>query len=218
VFESGNERTKLDYSLHNSTVSSAYHLHPTDTFIINNEFQNLHTTEKWVWLSLTYDYINDIAPESKSSKVIWLSIGRSRCGANTVNPFGPSNVTDTLHPKGLMFSEHSIPWTVRRHGLLLGTNGHMHDGGIVIDVFQNNKKICSSSPVYEKAVGMSGMMGMHIDRYVGCEFHPPIPMSAGDSMYLRADYDFTKHDGYVNPKALMVSSRMDAELTVFAEC
>jgi hypothetical protein len=79
----------------------------------------------------------------------------------------------------------------------MGSNAHMHDGGLLVDVFQNNKKICSSTPIYGKSVGMSGTMGMHIDRYEGCEFHPPIPLKAGDSMYLRADYDLTKHEGYV---------------------
>jgi hypothetical protein len=192
---SGNERTEIKFSVQNSTVKSAYYLHPTDTLLINNELMNLDNEEKWVWLTITFEYLEGFSPEYKQSKVIWQSIGTARCGEKTTNPFGSPNVTSTLHPKVMTFSEHSIPWTARKEGLLLGTNAHMHDGGLGIDVFQNNNKICSSIPHYNTTLGMSGMSGMHIDRYEGCEFSPPIPLQIGDRMYLRANYDFTKHDG-----------------------
>jgi hypothetical protein len=192
---SGNERTEIKFSVPNSTVKSAYHIHPTDTFLINNELMNLDNQEKWVWLTITFEYFEGFSPEYKQSKIIWMSIGNDRCGEKIANPFGSPNVTSTLHPKVMTFSEHSIPWTARKEGLLLGTNAHMHDGGLGIDVFQNDNKICSSFPQYNMTTGMPGMAGMHIDRYKGCEFDSPIPLKVGDRMYLRANYDFTKHDG-----------------------
>lgn len=195
VFESGNERTRLDFAVRNSTLKSSYRLHSTDSLLINNEFMNLDDKEKWVWLTLTYEYIDGFSPEYKESKVIWMSIGLPRCGGNETNPYGSPNVTVALHPLMNKFSEHSIPWTARRDGFLLGSNAHMHDGGLRMDVFKNNKWICTSTPHYNVSLGMSGMSGMQIDRYEGCEFDPPIPLKAGDRMHHRVDYDFTKHKG-----------------------
>lgn len=156
--------------------------------------------EKWVWLQLTYDYVEGFDPAYKDGKVIWMSIGPARCGEQIANPFGPSNLTISQRPTQTKFVEHSIPWKVRKNGYILGSNSHMHDGGIKTDIYHNQDVICSSSPHYSVSLsgGMGGMGGMsrrsidgvggetmartsrvrrqrqqaslHIDHQEGCEF------------------------------------------------
>jgi hypothetical protein len=163
---------------------------------MNNEFQNMDDKEKWGWLTLSYEMVENVPQGYKTTKHIQQSIGPPRCGGNATNPFGASNVMErTLHPKMQTFSEHTIPYIALKNGWLLGNGGHMHDGGLQIDTFLNDEMICSSKPHYNMSGGMPGMPGMKIDRYEICEFRPPKPLKKGDVMYARVDYDFTKHEG-----------------------
>jgi hypothetical protein len=225
LFESGNERTDIDFALHNGTIKSGYHIRNSDTFLINTELMNMDDREKWVWLQLTFDYIEGFDPAYKDGRVIWMSIGPPRCGGKVENPFGPSNLTINQKPTQVAFSEYSIPWKARKNGYILGSNSHMHDGGIKTDIYQNQNIFCSSSPHYSNSIsggmgghsrrsidgGAGGMRGqtslvrrqekkasLHIDSQVGCEYPgKEIPLKQGDTMYLRVDYDFSKFPGYV---------------------
>jgi hypothetical protein len=161
---------------------------------------NMDDREKWVWLQLTFDYIDGFDPAYKDGKVIWMSIGPARCGGKVDNPFGPSNLTISQKPTQTAFVEYSIPWKARKNGYILGSNSHMHDGGVKTDIYQNANVICSSSPHYSESIsgGMGGMGGMsrrsigegegemrgqtsrvrrqakkaslHIDSQLGCEY------------------------------------------------
>jgi len=213
LFESGNERTGVEFGLHNGTMKSGYHIRTGDMFLINTELMNMDNMEKWVWLQFTFDYIEGFPKEYKDGRIIWMSIGPPRCGGKNTNPFGPSNLTTNARPTKNAFSEYSIPWKARRDGYILGSNSHMHDGGTKTDIYKNEQLICSSSPHYSSSVvgGMSGMAGhkravrrqdttahpsLHIDSQEGCQFPAKeIPLKKGDAMYLRVDYDFTKYPG-----------------------
>jgi len=215
LFESGNERTEIAFVLPNSTVKSGYHVRPSDIFLINTELMNMENQEKWVWLTLTFDYMDGSPPGYKEGKVVWMSIGPSRCGGTSDNPFGRSNLTATQQPTSVSFSEYSIPWISPRDGYILGANGHMHEGGTSVDVFRNDQLICTSLPKYAKsaAKGMGGHHGKrqnmgghssddieHIGEQTGCEFHQAIPIRKGDKMFIRSNYDFTQHPGMLNKK------------------
>lgn len=159
LFESGNERTDIEFGLQGGAVKSAYHVKKEDVFLINTELMNMDNKEKWVWLQLSFDVIEGHDPEYKDGKVIWMSIGPARCGGQVENPFGRSNVTISAKPTQTKFIEHSIPWNAKKNGLILGVNSHMHDGGLQTDVYQNEKVVCSSKSQYSMSLsgGMGGM-------------------------------------------------------------
>ena len=163
MFMSAKTETEGMFLLPNSTVKSGYHLNPTDTFVLFTELMNLNVEEKWVWLTINYDFLEGENPEHKDARVVWMTISRSLCGNSTDNPFGEGNLTvESRQPLKRVFSEHSIPWEVPADALLLGENGHLHDGGISMDIFLDSKKICTTSPKYGRgpAPSMSGAGGL----------------------------------------------------------
>jgi hypothetical protein len=67
-------------------------------------------------------------------------------------------------------------------------------GGEAIDIYQNNKKVCEAKPTYGAgAGGMSHGAGEHIKSMTAC--HLMTSMKPGDTFYLVAKYDLTKHTG-----------------------
>jgi hypothetical protein len=226
VFMSSKEQNPGVYHAPNSTVKTGYHLLPDDTFTLSCELMNMEAREKWLWVAMTYDYIEGDHTELKDGKVVWMTISRNNCGIETPSPFGKSNITlEGRQPLQMAFSEHSMPWSVPYDAELLGTNGHMHDGATSMEVFHKEKLICTSVPMYAKsgggAMGMSGgsapgghghskreekplMAGNysnmeieHISQQLPCIYEPPIQLKKGDSMFIAANYDFNKHPGYV---------------------
>lgn len=214
IFMDGNERTTNGYALPNSTVKSGYSLTSDNSFILTTELMNMVDDEKWAWVTLTYEYLDGPQPDYKQGKTVWLSIGPAiaACGRwDVASPFGPSNLTWTQQPKSDKFVEHSFPWNATRDGLILSTGGHMHDGGVSTQIFQNGKKICDSLPHYGKGAGHGMKRKMkkrqmgggaasnseieHIETQDACTFTQGLPMKKGDSVYLSVDYDFKRYPG-----------------------
>jgi len=159
VFMSSKERNPGLFFQANSSVKTGYHVLPEDSFVLTTELMNMDNKDKWLWVTMTYDYIDGDHPELKDGKVIWMSLSRDMCGTVPKNPFGEANITDDgRQPLKMIFGEHSIPWEVPYDAQLLGTNGHMHDGATSMEVFHNSELICTSVPKY--AYSSTGGMGM----------------------------------------------------------
>jgi hypothetical protein len=158
IFMVGNERTTSLFGVKGSKIKSGYHLNDSDMFVLNTEIMNMDEKEKWVWVTVTYDYIDGFNPEFKEGKMIWQSIGPNRCAElGDANPFGVTNLTKTAQPTKITFAEHSIPWTVPESGFMFGAAAHMHDGGINTKIYRNNDLLCTSLPIYSKdGKGMGG--------------------------------------------------------------
>jgi hypothetical protein len=223
IFMAGNERALYNFALPNSTIKSGYSLIPQDKFILQTQLQNLHDTEKWVWVTLEYQYMDGPQPDYKQGKTVWMTIGYplAACGdeakinaAALRGPWGPSNLTESSQPKIEQFSEHSLPWAIPKSGYLLKTGGHMHDGGVSTDIFHEGKLVCHSVPTYSKTAkaaagghnhgGRSIQMRQagspdvnveHIESQDYCTFPDGVALNAGDSLWIAANYDFKKYPG-----------------------
>ncbi|TLD29730.1 Threonine synthase [Venturia nashicola] len=213
IFMSGNERSVGGWALENATIKSGYTLTPNDRFILSTELMNMDDKEKWAWVTLTYEYIDGPTQSGyKQGKIVWQTIGVpiGACGRTWTNPFGETNLTFTQRPKTQVFTEHSVPWTATRDAWLLGTGGHMHDGGVSTEIFVNKQRVCNSVPKYSKsAKGMSKATSLlkrqamdssnleieHIESQDFCDFQDGIAMKKGEEMYLQASYDFITHPG-----------------------
>lgn len=119
VFESGNERSEVVFFIPNSTVSIRYFLRSAERFILNTKFMNMEDKEKWVWLTLTYNYVKGTPPAYKDARVVWMSIGPNRCGGGIDNPFGKTNVTAAQQPIKNAFSEYSFRHHLMTAGFLV---------------------------------------------------------------------------------------------------
>ncbi|KAF2429701.1 hypothetical protein EJ08DRAFT_697973 [Tothia fuscella] len=221
LFESGNEKTYVDFSVKESPIKLGYHLRTTDELLFNIELMNMEDREKWVWLTLNWDYREEVNDQYKEGHVVWMSIGPDRCGTNSPNPFGTTNLTisqQPLHPK---FTEYSVPWVAPADGHVMGGNGHLHEGGTSTSIYKNGQLLCTSYPHYAKsAPGENQGMGMghgrkrqimgahgenntmieHIEKQGGCVFPNGHDIKKGDIMFIKADYDFSKHNGMKNKK------------------
>jgi len=224
MFMSAKTETEGVFLLPNSSVKSGYHLSPSDSFVLTTEVMNMDTREKWVWLTLTYDYIEGENPEYKDARVVWMTISKSICGDNAHNPFGEGNLTESRQPLKRVFSEHSLPWELPSDAQLLGENGHLHDGGVGMDIFYNDQLICTTTPKYAKGASTGAMGGggtsdgskhshgrrdikplnggnytnsdiEHIVQQTPCINEPPLAVKKGAKMWLAANYDFDKHPG-----------------------
>jgi hypothetical protein len=201
---SGNERTTGGFALPNSTIKSGYSLSKSNTFILNTELMNMDNNEKFVWMTISYEYLDGLHPEFKQGKTIWMSIGAPAFCGNQASPWGETNLTRSQQPKVKVFSEHSQPWTVPKDGVLLSTGGHLHDGGVSLNVFYGDKVVCSSTPNYVKSDGHShGGMGAkvkrqavmggdysnaeidHIGKQDTCLFPQGRPIKKGERMFIQ---------------------------------
>ncbi|KAF2667628.1 hypothetical protein BT63DRAFT_415173 [Microthyrium microscopicum] len=232
----GNERTDGGYALKGSHIKSGYKVNPKDSFILQTELMNMEDTEKYVWQTITYEYLEGLQPDYKSGQTVYMTIGEAsnpsvtKCSKTAKNPFGPTNMTIDALPLSMKFSEHSKVWNSLIDGRILKTAGHMHDGGTSIEIVQNDKVICDSVPKYSKdaSAGMPGMdAGMggkgghshggrknkrqvkapggykntdieHIAGQNRCDYPDGIPLKKGDTMHIRANYDFNLHKGMIN--------------------
>jgi hypothetical protein len=222
VFMSSKEKNPGIFFSPTSSVRTGYHVLPEDTFVLSTQLMNMDNKDKWLWATMTYDYVDGDHTELKDGKVIWMSLSRNMCATGVSSPFGVANITDGgRQPLKMAFGEHSIPWVVPYNAQLLGTNGHMHDGATSMDIYHEGKLICTSTPEYAMTPnggmggGMEGgshghgrrqlkpLMGgnytnkdiEHIALQRPCIFEPPFNVKKGDQMYLVANYDFNKHPG-----------------------
>jgi hypothetical protein len=206
----GNERSPVYFGLQNSTIRSGYHLTSGDTLILESQLMNMEDKEKWVWVTVTYEYLLGPQSDLKSGSYAWKSLNLATAGTcpiSKINPFGASNLTSESNPKSLQLVEHSIPWQAPFDGFILMTGGHMHDGGTSVEILLNDNLICTSVPTYRKTGVEHGAMSrsdsgsahnMEIEHIVAqsrCVFPDGIPIKKGDRMYLRANYDFRQHAG-----------------------
>jgi hypothetical protein len=143
-----------------------------------------------VYLTISYEYLPKKPEGFKNIKAIWLDV--TNCGASDVAP-----KTDTT------FSVSMKPWTSDFAGPLLGTGGHLHDGGVDVVAYHNDQVICDSKATYggpgyvEPAGTMAGMDTMqHISKMSGCTNMGDLKV--GDKIHITANYDFTKHAGMKN--------------------
>jgi len=90
-----------------------------------------------VSLAITFEYLEKSQPEAqeyKDSYLIWNSVG-------------------TPQYQNGSYSHKSSEWIVPRSGVLLHGMGHMHDGGTNVDLYINDKMVCSSRMYYNARPG-----------------------------------------------------------------
>jgi hypothetical protein len=92
---------------------------PKDTLMLQLELMNIDDIEKFVWLTITYEYVDGVHPEYKLGRTIWTTIGpMPPCAGTKRFDWGPSNLTLSQQPKVKVFSEHSQPWRAPVDGLV----------------------------------------------------------------------------------------------------
>jgi len=115
-------------------------------------------------------------------------------------------MSDIDPPKDkLKFKLEGDDWTSSVNGILLNTVGHMHDGGVQVQILQNGNAVCKSNAVYDakpeyipspKALDLGAAKMSHISSYTPCNGIGEI--KKGDKLSLTASYDFDTHKPGLN--------------------
>jgi hypothetical protein len=93
--------------------------------------------------------------------------------------------------KGKVVSE---DYKISRNGQIIALRGHMHDGGVSLSAFVNNKQVCRSEASYGLAGGkliIEGKEWTTISKMSECV--EPIAVKVGDSVRIEAEYDHVTH-------------------------
>jgi hypothetical protein len=109
-FSSGNERMLITFTdFEKKKVRSAYPIKKSDTLSMQLELMNLKEQPKEVYITVDYEFVDNIPADFKETKAVWLDI--TGCGISSMNP-----------PRGKMaFTLPSTKWTAPYDGQLLST-------------------------------------------------------------------------------------------------
>jgi hypothetical protein len=131
-----------------------------------------------VSLAITFEYLEKTQPEAadyRDSYLIWNSVG-------------------TPQYQNGSYNHSSFGWTVPQSGVLLHGMGHMHNGGTKVDLYVNDKLVCSSLMHYNERPGYGTNRGrgrtQHHDRIAGGE------EEEGDSKMLAVRDGPHHHEGF----------------------
>jgi hypothetical protein len=137
-FSSGNERTLVPLDKMGADTKWGYHLKKEDTFKFVVDLMNMNKATQTVFLTMTYEYLDGPLPQGwKDIKPIWFDI--NQCGISEVaSPQGKSQ-----------FSVASNAWKPQFEGTVVAVGGHMHDGGVNVQVMKSEgDEVCDSRTAY----------------------------------------------------------------------
>jgi hypothetical protein len=138
---------------------------------------------------MIYEYLPGLASSFQKVTPIWLDI--TGCG-------------DSEEPakNDTTFQYTSPVWTANASGRIAATIGHLHDGGMNLDITQNNSTMCDFAAAYVEnpgyidasAMNMPGMpmgnMGMQISSFSECSTGQ---VNLGDNLSVTAFYNTTEY-------------------------
>jgi hypothetical protein len=147
VMARGNEKSAVRFnSPYNPTEKLGYPLHPKDKFDFIVDFMNENMQDKTVYLTMTYDFIDGKPPGFSSFRSIWLDI--VACGTSEMKPPNESG--------NYKVSQY---WTANLNADILGTGGHLHDGGTHLAITVDDMVVCDSVATYAVSASGGGMGG-----------------------------------------------------------
>ncbi|TKA83842.1 hypothetical protein B0A55_00111 [Friedmanniomyces simplex] len=188
-FASGNERTAVDFT---STFSAAgtqhlgYPIRANESFFVVGELMNMLNTSQEVVFSMIWEYLPSPRPYFKHAIPYWLDVGG--CGDSDVPAKSVSQFAYTSPVLNASF-----------HGTIALIAGHLHDGGTHLDVFRNERSVCTTVATYTSA----NVTDDHIARIDSCTNAGVT--APGDQWFIKAYYDTVAHppmaanDGSLEP-------------------
>jgi hypothetical protein len=197
-FTSGNERSPFDFNPGGVDLraGSGYHLQENDTFGYLVELMNMNMEDRVVYITMMYDYLEGPLPKGWSEiKPVWLDA--NQCGTSEVQPLQETGA----------FRLESEPWSPNFEGKIVYAMGHLHDGGVEIDIrFSANNSLCKSTTVYSEspgyifrgtAMGEDKVATNHISSMVGCKPSDFAirELKKDQEWFVGGNYDYDKREG-----------------------
>jgi len=204
-FVTGNERTPFNYFNPTDTKKSAYHLQASDKFFYLVELMNMNNEDALVYITMTYDYTEGALPAGWDDvKTVFLDA--NSCSSSEEESPIKNAVTKEF---AQTFSVHSpAPWIPNIEGRIVDSIGHLHDGGVAIDINAGTGILCNYTAAYSSkpeyvAKKMGGMLMDtgdkvavdHISNMEGCDMRSPLvkEMNSKQSWTTTGYYDYSKY-------------------------
>jgi hypothetical protein len=205
-FSSGNERTKVHLDILGAGATKwGYHIKPTDKYGFIVDLMNMNMEDKTVFMTMTYDFIEGPLPAGWDEvKVVWFDV--NQCGTSEVKPLKQTG----------SFTITSQRWVPNFAGKILGVGGHLHDGGLAVNInYNTGKPLCVSKAGYAEtdeyiqrmnhAAGGKGhaAVSKHISSMTACYLDQKLAvqtLSKDQSWYVEGLYDYAQHDGQKDAK------------------
>jgi len=142
---------------------------------------NLNKEKKSVYLTYDLEYLpGHVGSDSQGTLISVTGCGRVQRTIK-LSKSGPTNTT-------------SGKFRFFRDGYLVNGKGHLHDGGVAMDLYVNGKYICSSNAIYGGESGTTIQNGKKWETISGMSVCPgPVKIKDGDYMTLTSRYDLSKH-------------------------
>jgi plastocyanin len=133
----GEEKT-----IFNAPSGYGYRLEPNDPWIINFMLHNLWPEPEQLWITYTLDFIPDSAPEAAAitgMRPIWMDVQNGSSypvfdvlrGTGTDGLYTYPDDADDPYAGGRELNTFTVP----SDGVLIGSSGHLHPGGIQTDLY-----------------------------------------------------------------------------------
>jgi hypothetical protein len=204
-FSSGNERTIVSLDSIGAATKWGYHLKASDRYAFIVDLMNMNMQDKTVWLTMYYDIVDGPLPSGwEDIKTVWFDV--NQCGTSEVRPPKQSG----------SFTITSGRWTPNFGGRIIAIGGHLHDGGIAVDVnYGPGKAFCSckakyaEKPEYIQAPGSGHGSGAHLAVIkhissmsqcdVGLGNLPINKLEKSQSWFVEGKYDYSQFEGMKDP-------------------
>ena len=149
--------------------------------------------EKVVYLTITYDFLDGIAPGYDDMRPVWFDVAQCLT-SEWPAPYNDGNYT-----------VQSMIWKANFEGEIIGAAGHLHDGGQRVTLDVDGKRACTSeasyggSPEYvqKTAMGHKNSATVHLSKMSLCVNDKLMvkKLVKGQNWRLRAEYDYGKNKG-----------------------
>ncbi|KAF2675195.1 hypothetical protein BT63DRAFT_31242 [Microthyrium microscopicum] len=166
------------YTSMNGTSNNGYHIEKGDKFLANVQLVNYNKEDKQVYITYDLEYM----PGKVGGDTKGILISATQCGTQIkMSQTGPATTT-------------SGKFTFLEDGSIMTARGHLHDGGVAVDVAINGKPVCTSKAGYGGAgseTEVNGKKYLAISSMSVCG--GPIPVKKGDALTMNILYDLVQH-------------------------
>jgi hypothetical protein len=165
-------------------IKSGYYIGKGGDMKLSTELVNYDPVDKELYLTIDVEWSPGKDPDL-------LDVGGGAITADNCN-----DKEQAMHqpPKDRSIIYKGESWNIIDDGYILNFNPHLHDGGIGIKVFVNEKLVCESNAIYGEegtANALDGKKWQTITGYTPCEH--PIQINKGDKISMSSEYDLTKY-------------------------
>jgi len=160
-------KTDTTFTPLHGTSEAGYHMN-SGSIVVQYDMVNYAPTTKKIYVNLEYEYKN--GQKGKDAGHTLKSVTCSGAIPPRVDQSGPVTTT-------------SMPMLVTSDATIIWARGHLHSGGVKMDMNINGKTICTSLPDYNSK-GVITNMTLCPDQ---------IPIRTGSYMTISAEYNLAKH-------------------------